>query len=649
MVIVLRPDISRKEKSDLKNFLTEKKFKISEVRGEEETVFAIVGKLSLDIREVELLPGVGKVIPVSNPYKLASRKFKKEDTIVTLPFSDGSLLVGGNRLCAIAGPGAVESKEGLFNCAKFLVASGANVLRSAAFVQNVSPYAFSGEGKKALVWLKEAGQKYNVPVCTEVSSPEQLSLAKDFVDIIQIGPENMSNTELLKKTAELSKPVILCRSRSATVEEFLLSAEFLLAGGSQNVILCESGIRTFEQMTQNTLDLSAVALLKELTHLPVIVDPSMALGVRDKVPSLSLASVASGADGIAVDVSLNPEKALFGGARSLYPDMFDKLMHDIRALSPVVRKVVVNNPPVKKSSRGVEKTSASKTEVCVYSGSPGAYAEQAVNRYFDEGYVKAKPVDSFAQIFQTVTDSKAKYGMVPIENSLSGSVFQNYDNFLRFEDVDIVGAVTLNIRHALLGVKGASLEDVKNVYSHPQGFSQCKRFLDMHKNWTCTDSLSTATAAKTVQKKASKQNAAIASAVNASIYKLSVLAEDIADDSGNFTRFVVISHNKKKRRASEVKNANMASFLFKIKNEPGALCRALSVFESYKLNLTRLESRPIHGEPWRYWFYADADIHDSPAIKNGESPVSFIDTVIGSLSKHAEDIRLLGIYSEIRF
>ena len=643
MVIVLKPSITQSEKTQLKNYLTKRNFKLNEVRGEEETVLAAVGKLSLDVREVQMLPGVSRVIPISKPYKLASREFKRDNTVITLNACGQTLRLGASRVCVIAGPSAIESKEQLFSVAQSLSASGAGILKGGVFRSTLSPYEFQGLGKKAVQWLSLAGKEFGLPTCTEVSSAEQVTLVQDYVDVLLVGSKNMANGELLKKVSASGKPVILYRSSSATIKEFLLSAECLLANGSEQVILCESGIRTFEGTTRSTLDLSAVPLLKELTHLPVIVDPCSAVGSRDKIPSLAIAAIACGSDGLVLDVHANPDGAVCDGAQSLYVQQFDKVMHDIQALCPVVGKVVSRVHEVNTSAKKV--TRAKQKQVsCAYSGTRGAYAEQAISRYFDGLDVKSVALDSFAQIFQQVTDGSVQYGMVPIENSLAGSVFQNYDNFLRFEDVSIVGAVTLNIRHALLAVKGATFDDIKHVYSHPQGFAQCKKFLDAHSGWTHIDAVSTATAADLVHKAKSKANAAIASEVNASLYKLSVLAQDIADDPGNFTRFVVIAKEGKKS-SQKLQKPNMASFLFKCKNEPGALCRALGVLESYKLNLTRLESRPIPGEPWRYWFYADADMQKNEV----DNPSKYIDTVLDSLSKAVEQVRLLGLYSEIRF
>ena len=237
--------------------------------------------------------------------------------------------------------------------------------------------------------------------------------------------------------------------------------------------------------------------------------------------------------------------------------------------------------------------------------------------------------------------------MVPIENSLAGSVYQNYDNFCRFEDVTIAGAVTLNIRHALLGVKGASLEDIRTVYSHPQGFGQCKKFLDGYKEWVHIDSVSTATAAKLVSERNDRSLAAIASTVNADLYDMDILQEDIEDDPNNFTRFLVIQSANQKRNVAGNVRPNMASFIFKTKNEPGSLYRSLGVFAKFNVNLTRLESRPMEGHAWNYWFYADAEL--SNILSGAEvDVVGYVERLTEELKDTVEDVRLLGIYAENR-
>ncbi|MEE3435488.1 MAG: 3-deoxy-7-phosphoheptulonate synthase [Treponema sp.] len=661
MVIVLKSGISAEEKKALAKFLGSQNFKTNEIAGEEKTIIAAVGRLKMDPREVEVLPGVERVIPISKPYKMASREFKPQNSVVEIPSPSGQLIrVGGQRIVAMAGPCAVESREQMMSIAKRVAESGATILRGGAYKPRTSPYSFQGLGEEGCKILKEAGDKYGLPVVTECVAAEYIpAMQKAGIDCYQVGARNMQNFEMLKRLGKINKPVILKRGLSATIEEWLMSAEYLLSSGCENVILCERGIRTYERATRNTLDLSAVPILRSLTHLPIIVDPSHALGIRDKVSPMAFASIAAGADGIIVEVHCNPDKALSDGPQSLYPEQFDKLMRDIDALAPIVGREVAHlrrdEAPVKISSgkkSAASKKAARQKLAVAFCGKRGAYAEQAITRHFDDE-AEALPVDSFREIFQSVLDGRADYGMVPIENSLAGSVYENYDNLAGFEDISIVSSVTLRIQHALLGVKGATLADIKSVYSHPQGLAQCSKFLAAHTDWNKIDSVSTATAAKIVSEKNSKANAAIASAVNAKYYKLSVIEESIEDDPKNYTRFFVIAANhfvakKKGDKAASLafraqKSAgvkpNAVSFMFSTKNEPGSLYRCLGVFDKNKLNLTRLESRPVHGETWKYNFYADAE------LSSDERNVDYVSDVLAALAKEAQDVRLLGVYN----
>ena len=243
----------------------------------------------------------------------------------------GKVKIGGLRIAVIAGPCAIESREQILEVAGIVREAGAVMLRGGAYKPRTSPYSFQGMGEEGLKYMKEAGEKYGMPVVSEIVAPNHADLMKEYVDILQIGARNMQNFELLKKVGSLEKPVLLKRGLAATIEELLMAAEYLLAHGTEDVILCERGIRTFETYTRNTLDLSAIPVLKKLSHLPVIVDPSHATGIREKVPPMALAAVAAGADGLVVEVHPDPEKALSDGPQSLYPEQFEKLMRDIEA------------------------------------------------------------------------------------------------------------------------------------------------------------------------------------------------------------------------------------------------------------------------------------------------------------------------------
>lgn len=641
MVIVLKNDASESEKQNIKAALKEKSFKINEVKGEESTILAAVGRLAMDVREVEVLPGVAKVIPISKPYKMASREFKPENTIVEIPNNRGQIIrVGGSRLIAIGGPCAVESRQQMLDAAAAVAASGATMLRGGAYKPRTSPYSFQGLGEEGLKYLKEAGDKYGLPVVTEVVAAEFLPVMENNgVDVYQVGARNMQNFELLKRLGALGKPVILKRGLCATINEWLMSAEYLLSSGTDKVILCERGIRTYETATRNTLDLSAIPVLRSMTHLPIIVDPSHALGVRDKIPPMALASIAAGADGIIVEVHCQPEKALSDAAQALYPQQFEKIMRDMEAFAPVIGKEVAH-------IRAAESKKEQNTDVvsskirCAFSGKKGAYAEHAIESFFEDK-AEAVEVNSFDEIFQQVVDGKVQYGMVPIENSTAGSIYNNYDNLTRYEDVSIAGAITIRIEHSLLAPKGATLQTVKHVYSHPQGLAQCSNFMKAN-NYTGVDTVSTATGAELVAEKNDVTCGAICNARNAGIYGLEILQQGIENNPNNYTRFVIIAanHTIDTVKLSE-KRANMASFLFTTKNEAGALYDALGVFKKANLSMNRLESRPIAGKPWKYWFYCDVVIPQSE-----KEPEKYISDFTAQLKTVAEDIRLLGVYAE---
>ena len=272
---------------------------------------------------------------------------------------------------------------------------------------------------------------------------------------------------------------------------------------------------------------------------------------------------------------------------------------------------------------------------CAYSGKKGAYAQQAIDRHFAGKNVEAVPMDSFDRVFRAVTEGSVEYGMIPIENSLNGSVYQNYDNFSKFQAVEIIGSVSLNIRHCLLVKKGTGIGDIKNVYSHPQALGQCHKFLLEHSDWELMDAVSTATAAEFVSRSQANCSAAIGSDVNAELYGLDILARDIEDDPMNFTRFVIIS--SKKGNFESVKGANTASVVFTTKNESGALYHVLSVFNDLHLNLSRLSSRPIKGQLWKSWFYADVEMNENCSPE-------FVEKFMDEMKNKTEEVRLLGVY-----
>lgn len=334
MIIIMKPGASEENIRNVAGQIEEKGLTVHLSHGTEVTIIGVVGdKSKLQGSNLEIADGVDKVVAVTESYKLANKKFHPEPSSVSL----SNTSVGPENLTVMAGPCAIESSTQLMETAFAVKKAGATVLRGGAFKPRTSPYSFQGLQDKGLDMLCQAGKKAHLPVVTEIMSADKIDLfLKDDVDIIQIGARNMQNFELLKAVGKTRKPVLLKRGLSATIEEWLMSAEYIMAGGNRNVILCERGIRTFETYTRNTLDLSAVLAVKHKSHLPIVVDPSHATGKRWMVEALSKAAIAAGADGVMIEVHNNPDKALCDGAQSITPDMFARLMDSLRQLAPIV-------------------------------------------------------------------------------------------------------------------------------------------------------------------------------------------------------------------------------------------------------------------------------------------------------------------------
>ncbi len=338
MIIVLRPEATKKQIDHLVGRIKKLGLKPWVSRGVERTIVGVIGEEDV-IRgqPLEAFPGVERVLEVLKPYKLASRDFKKEDSIVDV---GRNIRVGGRKLVVMAGPCSVENKKLLLSIAKDVKRYGATVLRGGAFKPRTSPYSFQGLGLKGLKYLSEASKETGLAVITELMDIRDLDLVMKYADIIQIGARNMQNFNLLREVGKVRKPVLLKRGMSNTVKEFLMSAEYILSEGNFNVILCERGIRTFEDATRFTLDIAAVPLIKSLSHLPVIVDPSHATGKWGLVAPCAMAAIAAGADGLIVEVHPNPEEAFSDGEQSLLPENFAKLMTGVAKVAEAVGRIV---------------------------------------------------------------------------------------------------------------------------------------------------------------------------------------------------------------------------------------------------------------------------------------------------------------------
>ena len=338
MIVAMRERATEQEIQDVVERMIEIGFNVHRTTGTVQTILAGVGTPGAFAHEdFEVLPGVAEVIRISSPYKLAGRSFRPEGTIVRFP---SGVSIGGQEVVVMAGPCSVESREQIFESAKLVKAAGAKFLRGGAFKPRSSPYSFQGLGVDALKLLREAGDAHGLLVVSEVMEISQIEQMLPYVDLLQVGARNMQNFNLLRELGSVRKPVLLKRGIAATIEELLLSAEYLLAGGNYDVILCERGIRTFETYTRNTMDISAIPVVHKLSHLPIVGDPSHGTGRRDKVPPMARATIAAGGDGLLIEVHPNPDKALSDGAQSLFPQQFAELMDSLRIIAPAVGRTI---------------------------------------------------------------------------------------------------------------------------------------------------------------------------------------------------------------------------------------------------------------------------------------------------------------------
>jgi 3-deoxy-7-phosphoheptulonate synthase len=338
MVIVMQEGATDAQIQHVIDRLVASGFNVHRSTGESHTVLGAVGvHRDFDHRDFELLDGVREVMRVTQPFKLASRQFNPQGTIINL---GRGVTLGGNEVVVAAGPCSVESREQIHIIAESVAKSGAKILRAGAFKPRTSPYAFQGMGEKGLEFMREAAEKFGLFTVSEVMDASQIQMMIGYVDILQVGARNMQNYHLLRALGEVRKPILLKRGMSATMEELLLSAEYILVGGNPDVILCERGIRTFETYTRNTFDIAAIPVIKKLSHLPMIGDPSHGTGRRDKVAPMARAAVAAGADGLLIEVHNDPDHALSDGAQSLDPEQFERLMGELRIIAPAIGRRV---------------------------------------------------------------------------------------------------------------------------------------------------------------------------------------------------------------------------------------------------------------------------------------------------------------------
>ncbi len=333
MIVVLEKNVTEEQVKNVIQHLEDSGFKVHKSSGEERTILGAIGvQPNFDTRKIKILEGVEEVYRITDPFKLASRSFKKENTLISIK----DIKIGSDEVIVIAGPCSVESEDQIMTIAQLVKKSGAKILRGGAFKPRSSPYSFQGLGEEGLKLLRKAADEFNLLVITEVLDISMIDLIYKYTDIFQVGARNMQNYSLLKELGSAKKPVMLKRGLSATVEDWLMSAEYILSNGNQDVFLCERGIRTFETYTRNTFDISAIPVVHKRSHLPVFADPSHATGLRDKVIPMARAAVAAGADGIMVEVHHDPEKALSDGPQALLPEQFEDMMKQVKTIAQVI-------------------------------------------------------------------------------------------------------------------------------------------------------------------------------------------------------------------------------------------------------------------------------------------------------------------------
>ena len=340
MVVVMKERVSDSEVEAVIAHLVEMGMDVHRSTGASRIVLGVVGGGTVDPRLIELMAGVHEVLRITQPYKLASRTFKPDDTIITI----GDVRIGGDEVIVIAGPCSAESEAQVHATAAAVKRAGAKILRGGAFKPRSSPYSFQGMGEEGLQLLRSGANAHDLKLVTEVMDANQIEVIGKYTDIYQVGARNMQNFTLLRELGHTRKPILLKRGIAATMEEWLLSAEYILSGGNTDVILCERGIRTFETFTRNTLDISAIPVIQQLSHLPIIVDPSHGTGKRDKVAPMARAAVAAGCDGLIIEVHNDPDHALSDGAQSMFPAQFDRVMAELRIIAPAIGRSICLEP-----------------------------------------------------------------------------------------------------------------------------------------------------------------------------------------------------------------------------------------------------------------------------------------------------------------
>lgn len=625
MIITLSETISDKQKDCILSRLRAEGYSCREFAPSHNLSILAQGNPGQGTAFLNELSGIKEIIPDKTPFRLVGRDSSAGSTQVRV----GQVMIGGERITVMAGPCAIESREQAFAIAREVKRYGAVLFRGGAFKPRSSPYSFQGMGEEGLKILADVREETGMPVVSEITSPSQAELMVKYVDMLQVGARNMQNFELLKCVGRLHLPVLLKRGLSATIEEWLMSAEYILSEGNEDVVLCERGIRTFEPYTRNTLDLSAIPIVKRLSHLPVIIDPSHATGIREKVAPMARAAVAAGADGLMIEVHHQPEKALSDGPQSLFPHQFGQVMRDLYVIAPVIGKQVDFNYLEKAHKMQSGAQSRKDGRACAaYLGEPGSESHKACVQFFGRD-VRLQPVRVSRELFEAVRHGEVDQAIVPLQNALTGSVHENYDLLLEYE-ASIVGEITLRIVHNLAASPQTAPTDIKRVFSHPTVFQQCRQYLDRHPEWQLIATQDAAGAAKKIAEEKQMGDAAITSPEATELYGLKTLEQSIETSPRNYTRFVVIA-----KEPIKAENAKKSSLIYATSNQPGALYETLRVFVEHNVNLVKLESRPVDGKPWESMFYVDLETDVTCPEQQ---------KMIAELREYTDFLKILGVY-----
>lgn len=625
MIITLDSAISEDQQADITLALKTEGISCDVISQGGGNIIIARGRPGLDLDFLSDLPGIVNIVPDKTSFRLVGRDQHPEDTVVRV----GPVAIGGERIAVIAGPCAIESMEQALGIAHRVKTFGAVIFRGGAFKPRSSPYSFQGLGEEGLKILDAVRKETGLPVVSEITSTSQAEMMAARLDMVQVGARNMQNFELLKCVGRMGMPVILKRGLAATIEEWLMSAEYIMSEGNSRVVICERGIRTYEPYTRNTLDLSAIPVVKNLTHLPIIIDPSHATGIREKVAPMARAAIAAGCDGLMIEVHDDPSHAMSDGAQSLFPEQFGKLMRDIYVIAPVVNKQVDFGYIEKAETVERRETSGKSTKTtAAFQGELGVSDHKACRQYFGED-VEPVPVPSYGRIFELISNEEVDYGLIPLEHSMTGSVHENYDLLLE-HDLQIVGEITLRIVHSLAVAKGTGVDDIERIVSTPTVFHHCDRFIDSHREWERISAQDVATAAGQVRRGHGGTTAAITTPEAAAIHGLEIIDDGVETNPRNYTRFVVIAREPRKHGTRE-----KSSIIYQTADRPGALLETLTVFANNNINLVKLESRPVAGRPWEYMFYVDL------AADAGSDEFK---PVLDELGKHTDYLKILGAY-----